>query len=78
MYGVLDSPDNSDVNQDESQLDDLRGEVDRIDNGILELLAARRRVARDIAAEKQRAERPFRDDLREEALLVERLAAAGV
>ena len=77
MYGVLDSPDNPDMNQDESQLDDLRGEVDRIDNGILELLAARRRVARDIAAEKQRAERPFRDDLREEALLVERLAAAG-
>jgi chorismate mutase/prephenate dehydratase len=78
MYGILDSSDNSETNQDDTnELDGLRGEVDHIDEGILDLLAQRRRVARRIAAEKQRAERPFRDDSREEALLIERLAAAG-
>ncbi|MGH3649378.1 MAG: bifunctional 3-deoxy-7-phosphoheptulonate synthase/chorismate mutase [Acidimicrobiia bacterium] len=51
--------------------------MDRIDEAILELLAERRLVARRIAAEKQRAARPFRDGAREEELLVERLAAAG-
>jgi chorismate mutase/prephenate dehydratase len=78
MYGILDSADNPEsTNNQTSQLDDLRGEVDQIDDGILGLLARRRDVARQIAAEKHRAERPFRDDLREEALLIERLAAAG-
>jgi chorismate mutase / prephenate dehydratase len=78
MYGVLDSADNPEpTNNETSQLDSLRGEVDRIDDGILGLLAKRREVARRIAQEKHRAERPFRDDLREEALLIERLSAAG-
>lgn len=78
MYGIQDSASNPESTNDETtQLDDLRGEVDSIDDGILGLLARRRQVARRIAAEKHRAERPFRDDLREEALLIERLAAAG-
>jgi chorismate mutase / prephenate dehydratase len=78
MSGVPDSHNEKpDLKTQPDQLDDLRGEVDRIDDGILELLAARRQVARHIAAEKQRAERPFRDDLREEALLIERLSSAG-
>jgi chorismate mutase / prephenate dehydratase len=78
MYGILDSADNPEKNNNETnQLDRLRGEVDRIDDGILGLLAQRRQVARKIAEEKHRAERPFRDDLREEALLIERLSAAG-
>ncbi|HET8738220.1 MAG TPA: bifunctional 3-deoxy-7-phosphoheptulonate synthase/chorismate mutase [Acidimicrobiia bacterium] len=77
MYGILDSADNPEAQNQTGQLDDLRSEVDRIDDGILSLLAERRQVARQIAAEKHRAERPFRDDTREEALLVERLAAAG-
>jgi chorismate mutase/prephenate dehydratase len=76
MYGILDS-DDPETNDQSNQLDNLRGEVDRIDDGILGLLAQRREVARMIAAEKHRAERPFRDDLREEALLIERLSAAG-
>ncbi len=59
------------------ELSTLREEVDQIDDGILELLARRRQVARKIAAEKQRSERPFRDDSREEQLLIERLAKAG-
>ncbi|HEY7822285.1 MAG TPA: prephenate dehydratase domain-containing protein, partial [Acidimicrobiia bacterium] len=75
MSAKLDSPNNDEPNED--QLDGLRGEVDRIDDGILGLLAERRDIARRIAAEKQRAQKPFRDDLREEALLVERLATAG-
>lgn len=75
MSANLDSPINPEP--DEDQLDGLRGEVDRIDDGILGLLAERREIARRIAAEKQRAQKPFRDDLREEALLVERLATAG-
>lgn len=77
MYGILDSSENPENNDQSNELDDLRGLVDSIDDGILGLLAERRQVARKIAAEKQRAERPFRDDLREEALLIERLAAAG-
>lgn len=78
MYGILDSADNPETDHNETnQLDSLRGEVDRIDDGILGLLAQRREVARRIAQEKHRAERPFRDDLREEALLIERLSAAG-
>jgi chorismate mutase/prephenate dehydratase len=78
MYGILDSADNSEEhNTDTHELTHLRGEVDRIDDGILGLLAQRRQVARQIAAEKHRVERPFRDDIREEALLIERLSAAG-
>jgi chorismate mutase/prephenate dehydratase len=78
MYGILDSTDEPETNdRDDNQLSSLRGEVDVIDDGILDLLSKRRDIARKIAAEKQRAERPFRDDSREEALLIERLAAAG-
>ena len=78
MHGILDSTDDPETNDpDENQLASLRGEVDHIDDGILDLLSKRRDIARKIAAEKQRAERPFRDDSREEALLIERLAAAG-
>jgi chorismate mutase/prephenate dehydratase len=78
MYGILDSSEQPEsTNNEVHELDHLRGEVDRIDDDILGLLAKRRQVARDIAAEKHRVQRPFRDDLREEALLVERLAAAG-
>ena len=76
MYGILDYSESSEKPND-NQLDVLRGEVDSIDDGILGLLAQRREVARRIAAEKQRVERPFRDDHREEALLIERLSAAG-
>ena len=75
MSADTDPQQNPEPTQD--QLDGLRGEVDRIDDGILGLLAERREIARRIAAEKQRAQKPFRDDLREEALLVERLATAG-
>ena len=78
MYGILDSSEPSESNeQADNQLESLRTEVDRIDDGILGLLSERRKVAREIAAEKRRAERPFRDDTREEQLLIERLAAAG-
>jgi len=78
MYGIQDSAANPESTSNETNpLDKLRGEVDHIDDGILGLLARRREVARKIAEEKHRAERPFRDDLREEALLIDRLAAAG-
>ena len=76
MYGIQDS-ENPEPHDQPDPLAELRVEVDRIDDGILDLLAQRRAVARQIAAEKHRSERPFRDDLREEALLVERLASAG-
>lgn len=77
MYGILDSSDESESTDNETnELANLRGEVDSIDDDILGLLAKRRQVAREIAAEKHRAERPFRDDLREEELLIKRLASA--
>lgn len=63
--------------QSTNALESLRGEVDRIDDGILTLLAERRALARQIAAAKHDAQRPFRDDDREAQLLIERLAAAG-
>ncbi|HEU4320237.1 MAG TPA: bifunctional 3-deoxy-7-phosphoheptulonate synthase/chorismate mutase [Acidimicrobiia bacterium] len=77
MHGILDSSTEPEPESDQAQLEDLRGEVDRIDDGILGLLAERRRVSREIAAAKRKAERPFRDDDRESKLLIERLAAAG-
>jgi chorismate mutase/prephenate dehydratase len=61
---------------DPSQIDGLRLGVDRIDHEILGLLAARRELAREIAAEKRRTERPLFDDERERKLMTERLAAA--
>ncbi|HEX6286860.1 MAG TPA: chorismate mutase, partial [Acidimicrobiia bacterium] len=78
MYGILDSPEPAESNERaDNQLESLRTEVDRIDDGILGLLSERRQVARQIAAEKRKTERPFRDDTREEQLLIERLASAG-
>jgi chorismate mutase/prephenate dehydratase len=78
MHGIFDSSEPSESNeQAENQLESLRTEVDRIDDGILGLLSERRQAARQIASEKRKAERPFRDDTREEQLLVDRLAAAG-
>ncbi len=78
MPGILDTNEQPESNvPPHSKLDDLRVEVDQIDDGILDLLSKRRGVARKIAAEKQREERPFRDDIREEALLIERLSSAG-
>lgn len=78
MYGILDAPEPTDPTiTEDDDIDTLRGEVDRIDHSILALLGERRQVARRIAATKQRSERPFRDGDREEALLVERLTAAG-
>jgi chorismate mutase/prephenate dehydratase len=77
MYGILDPSALPEPNQtDDNEIDNLRGEVDRIDDGILGLLAERRRVALKIAVEKQRVSRPLRDGGREEELLMERLAAA--
>ena len=77
MYGIFDSSASDSNDEPNKTLDTLRGEVDRIDDRILSLLAERRRVSRDIAAAKRQEERPFRDDAREEKLLIERLAAAG-
>lgn len=75
MYGILDSSDTSETPEND-ELAGLREEVDRIDDGILSLLSERRQVARLIAAAKRKAERPFRDDAREQ-MLIERLATAN-
>lgn len=77
MHGIPDSAQKSENPDDNPALAELRGEVDQIDDGILELLAKRREVARRIAEAKYQAERPFRDDIREEALLINRLGAGG-
>ncbi len=75
MNGILDSSDTSETPETD-ELAELRHEVDRIDDGILSLLSERRQVARLIAAAKRKAERPFRDDAREQ-MLIERLATSN-
>ncbi len=60
----------------EHPINELRTDVDGIDNRILELLAERRRLAAEIAAEKQRTQRAFRDEDRENSLLTQRVEAA--
>ena len=57
-------------------IDSLREHVDGIDDQILGLLAERRRVSSEIASEKQRTHRPFRDEDRENSLLTRRIEAA--
>jgi chorismate mutase/prephenate dehydratase len=76
MTGNLEQPEASqDLIPDTDELASLRVEVDRIDDGILSLLSERRQVARRIAEAKRKAERPFRDDAREQ-LLIDRLASS--
>jgi chorismate mutase/prephenate dehydratase len=77
MSEIVEKPIEANATEHSDELTSLRHEVDRIDDGILSLLAERRELARLIAAAKHRAHRPFRDDDREEQLLIERLAAAG-
>ncbi len=57
-------------------VEQLRVGVDEIDDQILSLLANRRRLSTDIAIEKQRNHRPFRDEEREQSLLAKRAEAA--
>jgi chorismate mutase / prephenate dehydratase len=57
-------------------IDGLRESVDGIDDQILVLLAERRRLSTAIAGEKQRTQRPFRDEDRENSLLTKRVEAA--
>jgi chorismate mutase/prephenate dehydratase len=61
---------------DDQPIESLREHVDGIDNAILGLLAERRRVSSEIASEKQRTHRPFRDEDRENSLLTKRIEAA--
>ncbi len=51
------------------RLDDLRREIDGVDQQILEALARRRQLAGDVAAAKDEGGAPLRDALREERLL---------
>jgi chorismate mutase/prephenate dehydratase len=78
MYGIMNSTDDTKPNPPQSdEIESLRSEVDRIDGGILGLLAERKEIAQRIAAVKLAASVPFRDDAREGELLSERIAAAG-
>ena len=61
---------------DDQPIESLREHVDGIDDAILGLLAERRRVSSEIASEKQRTHRPFRDEDRENSLLTKRIEAA--
>ncbi|REK40299.1 MAG: 3-deoxy-7-phosphoheptulonate synthase [Actinobacteria bacterium] len=60
----------------DQQIESLRDNVDKIDDSILQLLAERRRLSSEIAGEKQRTHRPFRDESRENSLLTKRIEAA--
>ena len=57
-------------------ISELREDVDRIDNAIIELLAERRAVSVDMAKAKHSAGRPFHDQEREQTISAERLRAA--
>lgn len=59
-----------------SPLDSHRAGIDDVDRRILELLAERRRLVTDIAAEKVQNGLAFHDAEREERLLAERVAVA--
>jgi chorismate mutase/prephenate dehydratase len=60
----------------DDHIETLRSNVDGIDGEILDLLAERRRISTEIAVEKRRSRRPFRDEGRENSLLMERAEAA--
>ncbi len=59
-----------------SPLDHHRNTIDTIDNEILELLAKRRSLSRDVAREKLHHDLPFHDEHRELGLLADRIAVA--
>ncbi len=64
------------VQTNDDHIETLRTNVDGIDGDILSLLAERRRLSMEIAVEKQKNRRPFRDEGRENSLLMERAEAA--
>lgn len=53
----------------------IRDDIDRIDNEILKLMAERKAHSLRIAKEKDAQDRPSRDQLREEDLIADRIAA---
>lgn len=58
-------------------IDQIRGDIDAVDAEILRLLAERRAHSLRMAREKGRSDRPSRDQMREEDLIADRIAAAG-
>lgn len=66
----------TEINPTDDPVEQLRLGVDDIDDNILRLLADRRKLSSQIAIEKQRSRRPFRDAEREQALLSKRAEAA--
>lgn len=59
-----------------SPLEQHRTSIDSIDNQILELLARRRTLSRDVAREKLQHDLPFHDEQREQGLLAARISVA--
>lgn len=55
------------------EIPDIRQEIDSIDETILELLARRREMSREVARSKVESEAPLRDQAREQQLLVDRI-----
>jgi chorismate mutase/prephenate dehydratase len=58
-------------------INDIRSDIDKVDGEIMRLLAERKSHSLRIAREKGRADRPSRDQLREEDLIAERIASAN-
>ena len=62
-------------NNDTPDIDQIRTDIDDVDAEILRLLAERRAHSLRIAREKGRADRPSRDQIREEDLIADRIAS---
>ena len=60
---------------DKPDIDQIRNDIDNVDNEIMSLLAQRKGLSLRIAREKSREDRPSRDQNREEDLIADRIAA---
>jgi chorismate mutase / prephenate dehydratase len=58
-------------------IDDLRKQIDEVDNGIIDLISRRMAITRDIGREKMQAGRPIEDKARERAVLENLKKLAG-
>ena len=62
------------MTNNDTEITDIRSDIDRVDAEIMRLLAERKAYSLRIAREKGRVDRPSRDQVREEDLIADRIA----